>query len=110
MKNFVQPGKNLELIAPRDLKSGDGFLVGSIFGVASTDAPSGSKVVGVTEEVFDLPKAAGAVTQGAKAYWDNTAFVVTTNASGTVLIGAFTQAAASGDAIGRVKLTGQIAA
>ncbi|WP_294312751.1 DUF2190 family protein [uncultured Sphingomonas sp.] len=110
MKNYVQKGENLTLTAPRDLKSGEGFLVGAIFAVASAAAVQGAPVVGVTEEVFDLPKAAGAVTPGSKAYWDNTAFVVTTNASGTVLIGAFTQAAASGDANGRVKLTGQIAA
>lgn len=109
MKNFVQPGENLTLVAPRKLTSGAGFLVGSIFAVASTDAESGATVVGVTEGVLDIAKAAGAVTPGAKAYWDNTAFVVTTNASGTVPIGAFTQAAASGDATGRVKLTGQIA-
>jgi predicted RecA/RadA family phage recombinase len=110
MKNYVQKGENLTLTAPRALLSGEGFLVGAIFAVASAAAASGAPVVGVTEEVFDLPKAAGAVTAGVKAYWDNTAFVVTTSASGTVLIGAFTQAAASADATGRVKLTGQIAA
>ena len=110
MKNFVQPGANLSLVAPRTLVSGAAFQVGAIVAVASTDAASGAPVVGVTEGVFDLPKATGAVTPGAKAYWDNTAYVVTTSASSTVLIGAFTQAAASGDAAGRVKLTGQIAA
>lgn len=110
MKNYVQKGENLTLTAPRALVSGAGFLVGSIFAVASADAASGAPVVGVTEDVFDLPKAVGAVTPGAKAYWDNTAFVVTTSASGTVLIGAFTQAAASADSTGRVKVTGQIAA
>jgi len=110
MKNYVQKGQNLTLTAPRALSSGAGFLVGSIFAVASADAALGAPVVGVTEEVFDLPKAAGAVTPGAKAYWDNTAFVVTTSATGTVLIGAFIQAAASADATARVKLTGQIAA
>jgi predicted RecA/RadA family phage recombinase len=109
MKNYVQKGENLTLIAPRTLTSGAGFLVGSIFAVASADAASGAPVVGVTEEVFDLPKAVGVVTAGAKAYWDNTAFVVTTSASGTTLIGAFTQAAASADPTGRVKLTGQVA-
>lgn len=109
MKNFVQPGENLPFVAPRTLTSGAGFLVGAMFAVASTAAESGAPVIGVTEGVFDLPKAAGAVTPGAKAYWDNTAFVVTPNASGTTLIGAFTQGAASGDANGRVKLTGQIA-
>lgn len=105
MKNFVQKGENLTLTAPRALTSGAGFIVGSIFAVASADAASGAPVVGVVEGVFDLTKVAGAVTPGAKAYWDNTAFAVTTSASGTTPIGAFTQAAASGDATGRVRLS-----
>lgn len=104
MKNFIQPGANLDLVAPRDLASGGGFLVGSIFAVASTDAASGATVDGVTMGVFDLPKAAGAVTQGAKLYWDNTNFVVTTTSAGNTQIGVATQAAASGDATARVKL------
>lgn len=104
MKNFVQRGENLTLTAPRTLASGAGFLVGSIFGVASADAANGAPVVGVTEGVFDLPKATGAVIAGAKLYWDNAAFNVTTNASGTTLIGVATQAAASGDPTARVKL------
>lgn len=104
MKNFVQRGENLTLTAPRALTSGAGFLVGSIFGVASNAAASGAPVVGVTEGVFDLPKAAGAITAGAKVYWDNTAFNVTTTATNNTLIGVATQAAASGDATTRVKL------
>lgn len=110
MKNFVQPGVNLTLAAPRDLASGEGFLVGAIFAVASTAAKTGEQVVGVTEGVFELPKAAGAVTQGAKAYWDDTARKITTVAAGGVLVGAFVDAAANADAVGRAKLTGQIAA
>lgn len=108
MKNYVQLGENLTLSAPRALKSGDGFIVGALFAVASADAANAGTVVGVTEGVFDLPKAAGAVTAGQKLYWDNTAFSVTTTASGNTLIGAAVQAAAAGDATARVKLTGQI--
>ncbi|VXC63372.1 DUF2190 family protein [Sphingomonas sp. AX6] len=108
MKNFVQQGNNLTLTAPRDLLSGVAFLVGAIFAVASTTVKSGEPVAGVTEGVFDLPKAAGAVTAGQKLYWDNTAFNVTTTATNNTLIGAAIQAAASGDATVRVKLTGQI--
>jgi predicted RecA/RadA family phage recombinase len=109
MKNKIQPGNVLTLTAPRTLTSGAGFLVGSIFAVATSDALSGASVEGDTAGVFDLPKAAGAATQGQIAYWDNTAFVITTTAASNKIIGAFTQAAASGDATGRVKLSGQIA-
>ncbi len=109
-RNFVQPGETLTLIAPRTLTSGEGFMVGGIFAVALAAAAVGTPVEARRVGVFDLTKAAGAVTLGAKAYWDNTAFAVTANASGTVLIGAFTQAAASAAPAGRVLLTGQIAA
>lgn len=104
MKNFVQKGENITLTAPRALTSGAGFLVGALFAVASADAANGTTVVGVTIGVFDLPKATGAVTAGQKLYWDNTAFNVTTSASGTTLIGVATKAAASGDATARVRL------
>ena len=104
MKNFVQQGENLTLTAPRTLTSGAGFLVGSIFAVASNAAANGAPVVGVTEGVFDLPKATGAITAGAKVYWDNTAFNVSTTATNNTLIGVATQAAASNDATARVKL------
>lgn len=105
MKNFVQPGDNLDgLIAPRALASGNGFLIGALFAVASNDAANGAPVVGVTRGVFDLPKATGAITQGQKLYWDNAALVVTTVAAANTIIGFATQAAASGDATARVKL------
>jgi predicted RecA/RadA family phage recombinase len=110
MKNYLQLGDNLTLPAPRAVASGAGALIGSIFGVASADAASGEDVSFVRVGVFTLPKAIGtAWTAGQKLYWDNTNFNVTTNASGTTLIGAAAAAAASGDTSGSVLLTGQVA-
>lgn len=109
-RNYVQPGDTLTLIAPRNLTSGDGFLVGGIFAVALTAAAAGAPVEGRRIGVFDGAKAVGAWTQGQKLYWDNTAFNLTTNASGTTLVGAAAQAQASADTVGRALLTGQIAA
>lgn len=109
MKNYVQQGENLTLLAPRDLASGDGFLVGSIFAVASSNAVNGAAVAGVRLGVFDLPKATGAISAGAKVYWDNTAFNLTTTATSNTLVGAAVQAAGSADATARVVLSGQIA-
>lgn len=40
MKNFVMEGKTLTLTAPYALTSGQGLLVGSLFGVASGDCPA----------------------------------------------------------------------
>ena len=108
MKNFVQRGDNLTLTAPYGLTSGQGALVGAIFGVASADAAINTDVVLVTEGVFDLTKAAGALTAGALVYWDNVNRNVTATATGNKLIGATTRAAASGDATARVLVTGQV--
>ena len=45
MKNFVQPGNTVTLIAPSGgVKSGDPLLVGSLFGVCATDALEGAEV------------------------------------------------------------------
>jgi predicted RecA/RadA family phage recombinase len=105
MKNFIQQGDNLTLTSPYDVASGGGFLVGSIFSVASAAAKSGEAVVGVTKGVFALAKATGeAWTVGAKLYWDNTNKRLTTTASSNTLVGVATAAAQSGDTSGNIKL------
>lgn len=105
MKNFVQQGDNLDLIAPYDVASGAGFLVGSIFAVASAIAASGAAVVGITKGVFTLAKATGeAWTVGVKLYWDNTNKRLTTTSSGNTLVGVATKAAQSADTSGNIKL------
>lgn len=104
MKNFVQSGQVITLTAPADVTSGQLVKVGSLMGVAQADAVSGTDVECVVYGVFDLPKATGAVSQGAKVYWDATNSVVTTTATGNTLLGAATQAAQSADATARVLL------
>jgi predicted RecA/RadA family phage recombinase len=104
MKNRIQKGECLDLAAPRTLTSGQGALIGSIFGVATVDVASTVTAAFETRGVYDLTKATGSVTQGAKVYWDDTAHNVTTTATANTLIGVATQAAASGDATVRVKL------
>ncbi len=109
MKNFIQKGDTLTMAAPTGgVASGDGVLVGSLFGIAAGDAAENDNVEVQTTGVFDLPKATGAVTQGAKVYWDNTNKNVTTTATANTLIGAATVAALSGDATARVKLNGTV--
>jgi predicted RecA/RadA family phage recombinase len=107
MKNYIQPGHALTLVAPYDVVSGDGLLVGSIFGVASHDALSGAEVEAQLTGVLDLAKVASqAWTAGAKVYWDNTAKRATTVASGNTLIGVAVLAVGSGaeEVIGRTRL------
>ena len=54
MKNYIQDGETVTMTAPYTVTSGEGVIVGSIFGVAQTDAASGAAVSLVTEGVFDL--------------------------------------------------------
>jgi predicted RecA/RadA family phage recombinase len=104
MKNFVQPGVNVDVVAPYAVTSGQGLLDGVEFSVASTDIANGAAGTGVTEGVFDLAKAAVAITRKTIAYWDNTARLVTNVSSGNTKIGIFQKAALSGDATARVKV------
>ena len=109
MRNYIQPGHAITLLAPYDVVSGAGLLVGSIFGVASHDAVSGAEIETQLTGVIDLAKVASqAWTAGAKVYWDNTAKNTTKTLTSNTLIGVATEAVAGGatDLIGRVRLNG----
>jgi predicted RecA/RadA family phage recombinase len=109
-QNYIQKGNSLDLVAPYDVNSGDGMLVGSLFGVASNDAVSGAAVVAELVGVWELKKtSAQAWTQGAKVYWDNTAKEVTTTATANTLIGVAAEAAANPSSTGIVRLNGAVA-
>ena len=107
MKNYVQPGNTITLAAPSAVASGDGLLVGSIFGVASGDAANGESIEVALVGVFDLKKVASqAWSAGDKVYWDNTNKEATKTATATTLIGVAVEAVAggAGDTIGQVRL------
>lgn len=107
MKSFVQPGTTITLIAPYAVASGDGLLVGSIFGVAAGTAASGEAVEAALTGVYDLKKVASqAWSVGDKVYWDNTAREATKTTTSNTLIGVAIEAVAggAGDTIGRVRL------
>ncbi|MCC5968243.1 MAG: DUF2190 family protein [Natronohydrobacter sp.] len=107
MKNYVQPGNTITLSAPYSVASGDGLLVGAIFGVASGAAALGEPVEAALVGVFDLTKVGSqAWTAGAKVYWDNTNKRCTTVATDNTAVGVAVEAVASGasDTIGRVRL------
>ena len=107
MKNFVQPGNTITLTAPYAVASGDGLLVGAIFGVAAGSAASGDPVEAALIGVFDITKVGSqAWTVGAKIYWDDTNKRCTTVATDNTLIGVAVEAGASGasDTIGRGRL------
>lgn len=107
MKNYVQDDDVITVAAPYNVSSGGGALVGSLFGVAVTDALSGANVALATEGVFDLAKtSAQAWTVGALIYWDDTNKVATTVSTSNTKIGVAVAAAANPSSTGRVRLNG----
>lgn len=95
--NYVQEGKTLNYTAGADITSGQFVLIGTIGGVAKTDIANGKTGAVHICGVFSIPKATGAVAQGAKLYWDDSESEVTTTATDNTLIGVAAAAAASGD-------------
>tara|TARA_E500000331_G_C16793727_1_gene513495 strand:+ start:160 stop:480 length:321 start_codon:yes stop_codon:yes gene_type:complete len=72
MKNFVQIGKNLDLIASAAYGSGELVVEGDIVGVAVTDIASGETGSVSTSGVFQFTKeTAASLAQGDKAYYDS---------------------------------------
>ena len=107
MKNYVQPGNTITLTAPYAVESGDGLLVGAIFGVATGAAVNGDSIEAALVGVFDLTKVGSqAWAVGDKVYWDNTAKQATKTATDNTLIGAAVEAVGSGagETVGRVRL------
>lgn len=89
METSYAPGGVLELTAPSGgVVSGTAYLIGSLLVVAAQTAAETVKFEGATRGVFDLPKATDdAFTEGAKAYWDDTAKKLTTTSGGNTLVG-----------------------
>ena len=107
MKNYIQPGDVVTVVAPANVASGDGVLVGTLFGVAAFSVLSGEQAEIKTRGVFELPKtSAQAWAAGAAIYWDNTNKVCTTSATDNTLIGKALSAAANPSGTGIVRLNG----
>lgn len=105
MKNYVQPGDVLDLTVPYAVSSGDGVLVGSIFGVATADALISTEVPVAVRGVFDVTcLGTDTPAQGALLYWDDTNKRLTTTASGNTLVGKAVVAKSSGPTVVRIKL------
>jgi predicted RecA/RadA family phage recombinase len=75
--------------------------------VAVAHRPIAAGVLGsvAVEGVFNFPKGAGAISQGANIYWDTaTSLVSTSSGAGKVLAGKAAAAAASADTVVAVDL------
>jgi len=97
--NFVQEGKTLNYTpSGADVASGDFVLIGAIGAIAKTDIADGKTGALHISGVYSVPKASGAVTQGAKLYWSTANSNLTTTATDNTIVGVAAEAAASGDA------------
>lgn len=109
MKNFIAVGDTLTITAGADIASGEGVLIGSLFGVAAGAIANGAEGVINLTGVYGLPKAPSqAWTIGAKIYWDDANDRCTITAGSLTLIGVAVAAvgAGAGETVGRVRLNG----
>lgn len=104
MKNYIQPGEVADIVPGADVAAGDVVVIGVRIAVAATAIKSGATGSASVTGVFTLPKATGALAQGAAVYWDATAKKVTATATSNTLAGYAFAAAASGDATIPVKI------
>lgn len=94
MKNFIQPGENLDFIAPTGgVVSGQGLLLGNIFGVVCQSAAAGEECVMSKRGVYSLPKASVAWSAWDKLYWDAEEKQITNIPTGNHYIGVAVKAA-----------------
>ena len=107
MRNFVQPGDSLAVAVPYagGVASGEGMLVGALFGVAAVDGAQNATIECQTKGVFDLAKQPSlAIAAGARLFWDDTNRRLTTTATGNFQVGIATQAALAADTTVRAVL------
>lgn len=112
MKNFHSRGTSVTVPAPSGgTVSGNGYLIGSLFGIAGATVDEGDPVVLDVVGCFTIVKATGgALAVGAPAYWDNTAKKVTATATDNTLIGVAIEAAGSDATSAVVRLNGTFGA
>lgn len=90
MKNFVQPGDSVTVVAASNVVSGAVVIMSQMFGVATHTALSGAEVTLKLGGVFDLAKlnaASMSMAVGANVYWDAPNAVAVANATGNTRIG-----------------------
>lgn len=109
MRNFVQPGEVVTVVAPYAVNSGQGVKVGQLFGVGAFSASSAANVEVRTLGVFDLDKinaASNSIAAGANVHWDDTNLKATVSATSNLRIGVALAACANTDTTVRVRLHG----
>ena len=108
MKTYIQNGLVITVPTPAGgIASGEGMIVGNIFGIAAYSAVEGDPLELATTGVYKLPKVTAAVlTVGARVAWDNTAKNINVPGAGRFPVGTATEAAGNGITSIAVRLDG----
>ncbi|UXU76304.1 MULTISPECIES: DUF2190 family protein [unclassified Paracoccus (in: a-proteobacteria)] len=108
MKTYIQNGHVITVPTPAGgIASGDGLIVGNIFGIAAYSAAEGDPLELATTGVYKLPKATATVLAiGARVAWDTAAKQVNTPGAGRFPIGIAIEAAGNGITSVAVRLDG----
>jgi predicted RecA/RadA family phage recombinase len=105
MKNWVQPGDHIDIVATVTLAAGQFFQSNGLRGVVTNGVTTGQQTTVATRGVFTLPKNTGeAWAVGELLYWDTTNNRFTTTVGSNVLAGFAAAAAASADTTGKVAI------
>lgn len=98
MLNYIQKGDLLDVVAPSGgVVSGQLLAVSALVGVAQTTAVAGAVFAFLITGVVSVPKAAGAIAQGDKLYYDATALNITETSTNNLFAGHAAAAALAGD-------------
>jgi predicted RecA/RadA family phage recombinase len=97
MASYVQGDCLIDYTPSAAVAAGDVVVLNDLVTVAPRAIAANALGAVAIEGVFSMPKATGAIGQGALVYWDATAGNVTTTSSGNKRAGKAAAAAASAD-------------
>lgn len=98
MASYVQGDCLIDYTPSAAVAAGDVVVMADLVGVANRPIAANTLGAVSIDGVHSMPKATGAISQGAIVYWDATAGNVTTTSSGNKRAGKAAAAAASADA------------
>jgi predicted RecA/RadA family phage recombinase len=106
MKTYIQSSHTLTVTAPTGgVVSGQGVLIGTLFGIAQYDAVEGAEAEILTEGVVEIGKTSALqIDVGDRLFWDATNKVVNKTATAQVCVGVAVSAAANPSGTVRIKL------
>lgn len=107
MKNFLQPGNILDLVAPAGgVVSGAPLIIGQIFAIPQADAAVGETFAGLIEGVVEVNKlSTDVVAAGDKLNWNDTNKELQLATSDLDSVATAVEAAGNGVTKVKVKLT-----